>query len=161
MATITLAVLVSAYLRRQGQGSFDGPSSRKAGVQRCVRRSYLSRPILKHHTLSVQLKPAIASRVVHLLGARGPSAVFAAVWTVIVNAIKAVLWTRATAHVTQERFERHPFIAHGDSSATIVAIGIVSLVRATGLHRKPVFLFLRCTHAMRALHKVIVPQGAF
>ena len=129
MATITLAVLVSAYLRRQGQGSFDGPSSRKAGVQRCVRRSYLSRPILKHHTLSVQLKPAIASRVVHLLGARGPSAVFAAVWTVIVNAIKAVLWTRATAHVTQERFERHPFIENQFLYSCVVHMPCVRCIK--------------------------------
>jgi hypothetical protein len=109
------------------------------------RRSFdaeLVSQISKRNRIPCDVESDRVSLVSILLCSRGPSAVFGAVMTVVVDAFYRVLVARPKAHVSEEVGERqYPRLRHRDSSSAIAIEGGILRVQAPLLDSSPDVVF--------------------
>lgn len=78
-----------------------------------------------------------------------PSAIFSAVWTIIVNAIKTKVTRWPRPHVAIEHFKGfNPFLANGDAAPAVAWISMVIRIEAAFFHSYPNIIFGGTKHAM-------------
>ena len=126
------------------QGVSHAPAGAQAVANVRLRNSKNFRPFSDSHGLAVVLDDPACSSVPALPNSRRPLAILLAVVAVIVNAINLVMRGRSLAHVLKEcRKAVQPAVAHANSPAAVVAVGLLVLVVASPLNAAPHFVLWR------------------
>lgn len=129
---------------RNSQGSFYIPAKDKSLLNGSPRESKLSSPVSDTEALAVEVNQPDISLVVGLFKPGGPSAVFGAIWSVVIDAINRMFWGRPQSHVSQKVWERvTPPVAHRNASGSVLMPRFVGHVLATGFQVNPAFVLRR------------------
>lgn len=96
-----------------------------------------------------------------LLNFSRPYAIALAVWTIVVLPLKGMLWAWPVAHVLEKLLERSPFLANGNSAATIAMIVGAVFFLASAPHIYPNAIDCRSFHAVFGVHAPADHAGDF
>lgn len=100
------------------------------------------RPFRRCMCFSVDSNTDVLSGISHLLFLGSPSAVRLAVWSININSVKRHPRRRSWSHILQKLTIRiSPFIAHGNASAAVERISLVSRIKASAFCIGPSGIF--------------------
>lgn len=140
------------------------PTAKDAILQITAWYTKMFRPFCNGFCCPIVGNPFRGSPIAHLLYCCRPSAIFRAVWPVVVNSIKRspLFWL---AHISNEIRVIIPTIAYCNTTSTIILKCWISGIKASLAHTLPnliaarIFVFvthLSCRCTMRQVHNFVV-----
>lgn len=124
------------FLRIRCQNTFWGPPKMITPAHGCVRNSRFFRPLHQAQGDTVVRHINIPNGIIRLFFSSRPSAIFRAIGSVVVNALKSMFFGWMP-HVSQKRVKIIPGWANFNASTAIACVMRCFRVIASGLHLDP------------------------
>lgn len=136
MIHLLFGILIAAYNRLFGQGSFDRPATFQAPENRLVVHASSSAPFSESKGFPIKSNSAVIPAVVVLLDPSSPSTV---AWLIVAKSIDSIKSqaNRAFAHVCKKVLELVPSLANSNTSLTIFKIRRTGFVETATHHARP------------------------
>lgn len=139
----------SMVLNWRRKGAFDRPAQSQSGIDVGRWDILEPGPLSDGLSLPPERKIVIGTSIVLLFGSCCPSAVLGRVWSIVINAVKRMLWRWARSHVSQKVVEGiTPTLAHDYAAAAIDGIRMKVHTIATVLGTTPCRILWCVGHAM-------------